>query len=162
MCQCFLRPDVTHIMCFMCLGEKHVPSVLEGAVCVHCEHFSMRKLCSRLSLFLRESEQPSTPCGSAAAEVSRRLQSWGSQVELANEFKKGMNIYHSSSAGESKLLDDDVLSLMSSVRQRVCSSPQAKVSRKRLLRLTMSLSTHRPLALHMMSCWTLCFTPWKD
>ncbi len=116
-CQRFLTPDDMHVMCVMCMGEEHARSVLEGAVCMHCDRFSLRKLRSRLSLFSRESGQPSLPRGSgpAAAEASRRLQSWGSQVELADKFEKGMSISHfSSAAGESELRDDDVLSLMSS------------------------------------------------
>ncbi len=76
-CQCFLTPDDMHLMCVMCMGEEHARSVLEGAVCVHCECFSLRKLRSHLSLFLRESGQPFLPRGSgpAAAEASRILQS---------------------------------------------------------------------------------------
>lgn len=36
-------------------------------------------------------------------------------MELADEFERGMNIFLSSVAGESKLQDNDVLSLTSSV-----------------------------------------------
>ncbi len=56
--------------------------------------FSLGKLCSRLSLFLRELGQSSTPRGSgpAAAEAVRRLRSWRSQMELANESERG--IFH--------------------------------------------------------------------
>ncbi len=102
-CQCFLTPDDMHVMCVMCMGEEHARSVLEGAVCLHCESFSLRKLCSHLSLFSRESGQPSLTrvSGPAAAEASRILQSGGSQVELTDEFENGMNIYYSSVAGES-------------------------------------------------------------
>ncbi|ROL42860.1 hypothetical protein DPX16_8606 [Anabarilius grahami] len=83
---------------------------------MHCEHFPLRKLCSRLSHFSRESGEPSAPCGSgpASAEMSRKPHSWGSQVEPADESERGMNISLLSVAGESKLLDDDVLSLTSS------------------------------------------------
>ncbi len=52
-CQHFLTPDDTHDLCVMCLGEEHARSVLEGMECVHCEPFSLGKLCSRLP-FSRE------------------------------------------------------------------------------------------------------------
>lgn len=50
--------------------------------------------------------------GPTAAEASRKLKSWGSQMELANELEKGLSISHSSAADESELLDDDALSRM--------------------------------------------------
>ncbi len=43
-----------------------------------------------------------------------RLRSWGSQMELADESAGGINISRSSAADESKLLEEDVLSLTSS------------------------------------------------
>ncbi len=48
-CPRYLTPDDTHNCCIFCLGEEHARDVLEGAICVHCELFSMKKLCSRLS-----------------------------------------------------------------------------------------------------------------
>ncbi len=101
----------------MCLGEERsVRSVLEGMECTHCELFSLGKRCSRMSLFSREFGQSSAPRGSgpAAAETARRLRSWGSQMELADESAGGINISRSSAADESKLLEEDVLSLASS------------------------------------------------
>ncbi len=111
-CQLFLTPDDTHDLCVMCLGEEHARSVLEGMECAHCAIFSLGKLRSRMSLFSRELGQSSAPHGSgpAAAEAARRLRSWGSQMELADESAGGINI--SSAADESKLLD--VLPLTSS------------------------------------------------
>ncbi len=53
-CPRYLTPDDTHDLCVFCLGEEHARDVLEGAICVHCELFSMRKLRSRLSLFSRK------------------------------------------------------------------------------------------------------------
>ncbi len=67
LCQRFLTPDDAHDLCVMCLGEEHARSVLEGTECVHCERFSLRKLCSRLSLFLRELGQSSAPRDSVSA-----------------------------------------------------------------------------------------------
>ncbi len=76
------------------LGEEHARSVLEGMECVHCEPFSLGKLRSHLSLFSRELGRSSAPRGSgpAAAEAVRRLSSWRLQMELANEFERG--IFH--------------------------------------------------------------------
>ncbi len=86
-----LTPDCAHDLCVMCLGEEHVRFVLEGTECVHCDRFSLRKLRSRLYLFSRELGQSSAPRDSvsAATEAARRLRSWGSQMELADEFEMG-------------------------------------------------------------------------
>lgn len=40
--------------------------------------------------------------------------SWGSQVELAEEFERGIDLSHSSFTGLSDLFDQDALSLVSS------------------------------------------------
>ncbi|KAL0152362.1 hypothetical protein M9458_052087 [Cirrhinus mrigala] len=116
-CPRYLTPDDTHDLCVFCLGEEHARDVLEGAVCVHCELFPMRKLHSRLSLFLREEGQPPVPRGSgpSAAEARRKMSLWGSQVDLADELKKGLSLSRASVAGKDELLaDDDVVSLTSS------------------------------------------------
>ncbi|KAL0199471.1 hypothetical protein M9458_008011, partial [Cirrhinus mrigala] len=116
-CPRYLTPDDTHDLCVFCLGEEHARDVLEGAVCVHCELFPMRKLRSRLSLFSREEGQPSVPrsSGPSAAEARRKMSSWGSQVDLADELKKGLSLSRASVTGEDELLaDDDVVSLTSS------------------------------------------------
>ncbi len=62
----------------------------EGAICVHCERFSMKKLRSRLSLFLRKEGQlsASRDSGPTVAEARRRIKSWGSQVDLADELER--------------------------------------------------------------------------
>ncbi len=56
--------------------------------------FLWEKLRSRSSLFSRELGRSSAPRGSgpAAAETVKRLSSRGSQMELANEFERG--IFH--------------------------------------------------------------------
>ncbi|KAL0173793.1 hypothetical protein M9458_029761, partial [Cirrhinus mrigala] len=116
-CPRYLTPDDTHDLCVFCLGEEHARDVLEGAVCVHCELFPMRKLRSHLSLFLREEGQPPVPRGSgpSAAEARRKMSSWGSQVDLADELKKGLSLSRASVAGKDELLaNDDVVSLTSS------------------------------------------------
>lgn len=96
LCPSFLTPDDTNYLCVFCLGEEHV---LEGVECAHCEKFAMRKL---------------RGSGPAVAEARRRLSSWGSQVELAEEFKKVMSLSYSSLIGSNDLLDLDILSLESS------------------------------------------------
>ncbi|KAL0169000.1 hypothetical protein M9458_037222, partial [Cirrhinus mrigala] len=116
-CPRYLTPDDTHDLCVFCLGEEHAHDVLEGAVCVHCELFPMRKLRSRLSLFSREEGQLPVPRGSgpSAAEARRKMSSWGSQVDLADKLKKGLSLSRASVAGEDELLaDEDVVSLTSS------------------------------------------------
>ncbi len=86
---------------------------LKGMECARCELFSLGKLRSRRSLFSRESGQSSAPRGSgpADAEAARRLRSWGLQMKLADESAGRINISRSSAADESKLLEEDVLSL---------------------------------------------------
>lgn len=73
----FLSPEDTHDLC---------------SAWTHCEKFTMRKLCSCLSLFSRNVGQASAPHGSGAvvAEAQLRLKLWGSQVELPEEFQIGM------------------------------------------------------------------------
>ncbi len=43
LCPCYLTSDDTHDLCIFCLGEENARDVLEEAICMHCEHFSMRK-----------------------------------------------------------------------------------------------------------------------
>ncbi len=52
--------------------------------------------------------------GPAVIEAAMRLGSGGSQMELADEFERGINLSRSSGAYESELLVEDVLSLTSS------------------------------------------------
>lgn len=96
LCHSVLTPDDTNYLCVFCLGEEHV---LERAECAHCEKFAMRKL---------------RGSGHAVAEARQRLSSWGSQVELAEEFEKVMSLSYSSVTGSNDLLDQDILSLESS------------------------------------------------
>ncbi len=116
-CPRYLTPDDTHDICVFCLGEEHARDVIEGAICVHCELFSMRKLRSRLSLFSRKEGQPSASRGSrpTVAEARREMSSWGSQADLADELERGLSFSRSSAANEGELLDDDdAISLTSS------------------------------------------------
>ncbi len=85
-CPRYLTPDDTHDSCVFCLGMEPARDVLEGAVCVHFEQFSMRKLRSHLSLFSRKEGQLSASRDSrpTVAEAWRRMKSWGSQVDLAD------------------------------------------------------------------------------
>ncbi len=116
-CPRYLTPDDTHYCCVFCLGEEHARDVFEGAVCVHCELFSMRKLRSRLSLFSRKEGQPSASRDSVptAAEARRRLKSRGSQLDMADELEKDRPFSRASAENESELLDcDDAIFLTSS------------------------------------------------
>ncbi len=116
-CPRYLTPDDRHDLCVFCLGEEHTRDVLEGAICVHCELFSMRKLRSRLSLFSRKEGQPSASRGSrpTVAEARREMSSWGSQADLADELESGLSFSRSSAANEGERLDDDdAISLTSS------------------------------------------------
>ncbi len=77
----------------------------------------MRTLRSRLSLFSRKEGQPSASRDSSptAAEARRRMKSWGSQADLADEFERELSLSHESAKNESEPLDyDDVISLTSS------------------------------------------------
>ncbi len=116
-CPRYLTPDDTHDCCVFCLGMEHARDVFEGAVCVHCERLPMRTLRSRLSLFSRKGGQPSASRDSSptAAEARRRMKSWGSQADLADEFERELSLSHESAKNESEPLDyDDVISLTSS------------------------------------------------
>ncbi len=116
-CPRYLTPDDTHDYCVFCLGEGHARDVLEGAICVHCELFPMRKLRSRLSLFSSKEGQPSASRDSrpTVAEARRRMKSWGSQVDLADELKRELSLSHESARNEGEPLDhDDAISLTSS------------------------------------------------
>ncbi len=110
----FDTPDDTHDCCVFCLGEEHARGVFEGAICVQCELFSMRKLRSRLSLFSRKEGQPSASrdSGSTATEAWRRMKSWGSQADLADELERELSLSHESAGNEGEPLDyGDAISL---------------------------------------------------
>ncbi len=116
-CPRYLTPDDTHNHCVFCVGEEHARNLLEGAICVHCELFSMKKLCSCLSLFSRKEGQPSSShdSGPTAAEAWRRIKSWGSQLDLADELERELSFSCASAENEGELLDcDDAISLTSS------------------------------------------------
>ncbi len=116
-CPHYLTPDDTHDCCVFCLGEEHARGVFEGAICVHCELFSMRKLRSRLSLFSRKEGQPSASRdpGPTVTEARRRMKSWGSQADLADELERELSLSHESAGNEGESLDyGDAISLTSS------------------------------------------------
>ncbi len=81
-CPRYLTPNDTHDCCVFCLGMEHARDVLEGAVCVHCERLSMRKLSSRLKEGQPSASRDSRP---TVAEARRRMKSWGSQLDVADE-----------------------------------------------------------------------------
>ncbi len=112
---------------------------------MHCELFSQGKLRSRMSLFSRELWQSSAPCGSgpAAAEAAKRLRLWGSQMELADESAGGINILRSSAADESKLLEEDVLSLTSDPAGSALLAHGGLMKAERIFLSLLSLSAPR-------------------
>ncbi len=116
-CPRYLTPDDTHNLCVFCLGKEHARDVLEGRICVHCELFSMKKLHSRLSLFSRKEGQLSAShdSGPTVAEARRRMKSWGSQLDMADELERDRPFSRASAENESELLDcDDAIFLTSS------------------------------------------------
>ncbi len=69
--------------------------------------FSMKKLCSRLSLFPRKEWQASASrdSGPTAAEERRRMKSWRSQLDLADELERELSFdVHRSRTRASALL----------------------------------------------------------
>lgn len=112
----FLTPDDTHNFCVICLGKDHAHLVLEGAVFVlHVLCAFLNEKASLLSVPLVQAPVP-RGSGPALTEAGRRLRSWESQVELAEEFERAINLLRSSVADERELLEEDVLSL-------TCSDP---------------------------------------
>ncbi len=109
-CPRYLTPDDTHNLCVFCLGKEHARDVLEGKSACTVSFFSMKKLRSRLSLFSRKEGQPSASrdSGPTAAEARRRMKSWGSQFDMADELDR--DFLRPSAENESELLDcDDVI-----------------------------------------------------
>lgn len=47
----FIMVDDMHKVCVICLGAEHAQPALKGAGCLHCDKFTVRKLCSCLALF---------------------------------------------------------------------------------------------------------------
>ncbi len=90
-CPRYLTPDDTHNLCVFCLGKEHARDVLELKSACTVSLFSMKKLRSRQSLFSRKEGQPSASrdSGPTAAEARRRMKSWGSQLDLADELERG-------------------------------------------------------------------------
>ncbi len=77
----------------------------------------MKKFCFHLSLFTRKEGQlsASRDSGTTVAKAQRRMKSWGSQVDLADELKRELSFSHALAVNEGKLLDyDDAISLTSS------------------------------------------------
>ncbi len=115
-CPRYLTPDDTHNLGIFFWGEEHARDVLELAICVHCELFSMKKLRSHLSLFSKEG-QPSAShnSGPTIAEARRRMKSWSSQVDLSDELERELSFSRASAENEGELLGyDDAISLTSS------------------------------------------------
>lgn len=82
----FMTPEDTHTLCVICLGAEYASSVLEGAECVHCKMFSVKQLCSCLSLFLREEERVSAPWFGPCCCWGFDLGSWEVEKSLAADW----------------------------------------------------------------------------
>ncbi len=69
----------------------------------------MKKPRSRLSLFSRKEGQPSASrdSGPTTAEARRRMKSWGSQLDVADELERDRPFSRASAENESELLDCD-------------------------------------------------------
>ncbi len=69
----------------------------------------MKKPRSRLSLFSRREGQPSASrdSGPTAAEARRRIKSWGSQLDVADELERDRPCSCASTENENELLDFD-------------------------------------------------------
>ncbi len=69
----------------------------------------MKKPHSRLSLFSRKEGQPSASrnSGPTAAEAWRRMKSWGSQLDVADELERDRPFLGASAENERELLDCD-------------------------------------------------------
>lgn len=102
LCPRFLTTEDTLSLCVMCLGGEFAHSVLEASECARCENF-----------FSRDEGQASVSrsSGPPTAEAQCRLRLWGSEVELAEKFKKGMDLLKASAASLSGGRDPDTLSL---------------------------------------------------
>ncbi len=113
-CQCFRTPDDTHDLCVF--WAKSMRALFSREWSARIVSFSLWESSALVCPFSRENwGNHLPPCGSGpAAEAARRLRSWGSQMELADESAGGINILRASAADESKLLEEDVLSLTSS------------------------------------------------
>ncbi|KAI2657343.1 Transposon Ty3-G Gag-Pol polyprotein [Labeo rohita] len=90
-CSRYISSGDTHALCVACLGAEHAASALEGGDCPHCDVLSMRLLRSQKALFSVEGAFTSVPhrSGPASAEAERRLQSWGSQLDLVEGMETG-------------------------------------------------------------------------
>ncbi len=106
----------TIFVSFVWARSTHTMS-LRGPICVHCELFSMKKLRSRLSFFSKKEWQlsASRDSGPTTAEARRRMKSWGSQLDLADELQRELPFSRALAENEGELLDcDDAISLISS------------------------------------------------
>ncbi len=79
------------ILCVSCLGEEHARSSLKCAGCEHCDVLPLLTLRSHLAFFYNEGAHARVHQGSvpAVAKAQRRLQSWGSQIDLSAELETG-------------------------------------------------------------------------
>ncbi len=121
--------------------------------------FSMKKLRSRLSFFSRKEGQPSASrdSGPTTAGALRRIKSWGSQLDMADELERDRPFSRASAENESELLDCDNAIFIPSVMMRSLYSCWVipRKSRRCLRVRKLRLNPLNPPALHMTSYWRL-------
>ncbi len=116
-CPRYLTPDDTHNLCIFCLGKEHTRDVLGGKICMHCEPFFYEKApLSSVPLF---GERGAAVCfprfGTHRCWGTEENESWGSQLDLADELERDRPFSRASAENESELLDcDDAIFLTSS------------------------------------------------
>ncbi len=106
--------------------------------------FHEKVLLSSVSIFSRKDGQPSVSRSSrhAVAKARRRMSSWGSQIDLADELRGGLTFSRSSAGNKGELLDyDDVISLTSfdTAASALLGSAQEEQESLRAKKLRLSL-----------------------
>ncbi len=111
---------MTHTIYALCVWAKSTSSLFSRECSAFIVSFFLCESSALVCPFSRENWGNHLPPAArpAVAEAARRLRSWGSQMELADEFERGIKIWRSSAADESKLLEEDVLCLTSSSLKR--------------------------------------------
>ncbi len=94
------------------------------------------------------------------AEVRRRMKSWGSQVDLADELEREPSLSHELAGNEGEPLDyDDAISLTSSDPVASALLVMPRKSRRCLRVRKLRLNSLKPPALRTKSCWRLWNAP---
>ncbi len=102
---------------FVWARTTHAMSLRGNSSACTVSFFFYEKHRSRLSLFSRKEGQPSASrdSGPTAAEARRRLKSWGSQLDMADELERDHPFSRLSAENESELLDCDFAIFLTSL-----------------------------------------------